>query len=165
MVRIIRLDGTGVVREITGKVPVPANTSTVVWNEKVEALLKGTSREDVVVHVAYLDKGGREYTNNYFLAKQKDMHYKNALIHRDIAVVEGGYEVTLACDVFARGVFLSIEDDIDNFVSDNYVDLLPDKPVKVKVVTGLPLSQFAERLRIVSFSDAVAKSGVETWNR
>ena len=93
------------------------------------------------------------------------MHYKDALIHRDIAVVEGGYEVTLACDVFARGVFLSIEDDIDNFVSDNYVDLLPDKPVKVKVVTGLPLSQFAERLRIVSFSDAVAKSGVETWNR
>lgn len=165
MVRIIRLDGTGVVREITGKVPVPANTSTVVWNEKVEALLKGTSREDVVVHVAYQDKGGREYTNNYFLAKQKDMHYKDALIHRDIAVVEGGYEVTLACDVFARGVFLSIEDDTDNFVSDNYVDLLPDKPVKVKVVTGLPLSQFAERLRIVSFSDAVAKSGVETWNR
>lgn len=33
--------------------------------------MNGEKKEDVVVHVFYKDKTGTEYTNNYFLAKQK----------------------------------------------------------------------------------------------
>lgn len=64
-------------------------------------------------------------------------------------------EVTLSCDVFARGVFLSLKGDIDNFISDNYMDILPGKPVTVRVTTDLPGLQFAERLQVTSFLDAV----------
>lgn len=151
----LRLDGGGIVKEFTRKVTVPANTSTVVWKETVDKLLDGANKEDVVIHVSYKDKTGKEYTNNYFLAKQKDMHYVTARINKDFVAVEGGYDVTLSCDVFARGVFLSLKGDIDNFISDNYMDILPGKPVTVRVTTDLPGLQFAERLQVTSFLDAV----------
>lgn len=89
------------------------------------------------------------------MAKQKDMRYAAARINKDFVPTEGGYEVTLSCDVFARGVFLSLQGDIDNFISDNYMDILPGETVTVKVTTELPSLQFAERLQVVSFSDAV----------
>lgn len=83
------------------------------------------------------------------------MHYAAARINKDFVPTEGGYEVTLSCDVFARGVFLSLQEDIDNFISDNYMDILPGKPVTLKVTTELPSLQFAEKLQVASFSDAV----------
>ena len=106
---VLRLDGNGVVKEFKKQITVPANTSTVIWKEAVDGLLNGEKKEDVVVHVLYEDKTGKKYTNNYFLAKQKDMHYAAARINKDFVPTEGGYEVTLSCDVFARGVFLSLQ--------------------------------------------------------
>lgn len=156
-IRVLRLNGKGTVKEVTKKVSIPANTSTVVYTEKIEALLNGIPKEEVIVHVSYKDKAGKEYTNNHFMVKQKDILYADARIRKEIAIVEGGYEVTLASDVFARGVFLSVEDDIDNFISDNYMDLLPGESVKVKVTTKLPLSEFARRLQVQSFTDAIVK--------
>lgn len=66
------------------------------------------------------------------MAKQKDMRYAAARINKDFVPTEGGYEVTLSCDVFARGVFLSLQGDIDNFISDNYMDILPVKRLRLK---------------------------------
>ena len=71
----------------------------------------------------------------YFMARQRDIDLPEATIERAIDTVEGGYEVTLTSDVFARGVFLSLEG-IDYFVSDNYFDLLPGVARKVFVGTG-----------------------------
>ena len=119
----------------------------------MDDLLGGLSRTDVVVNVNYKDKGGREYVNNYFLAKQKDMRYPEARIQKEIIPVGGGYEVILSSDVFARGVFVSIEGDTDNFVSDNYMDLLPGEPVKVRVNTSLASSPCTANLKVVSFSE------------
>ena len=151
-VRVLKLTG-GTVKQVVKKVNVPANTSTAIWTGDMDELLGGLSRTDVVVNVNYKDKGGREYTNNYFLAKQKDMRYPKARIQKEIIPVEGGYEVILSSDVFARGVFVSIEGDTDNFVSDNYMDLLPGEPVKVRVNTSLVSSPFAANLKVVSFSE------------
>ena len=81
------------------------------------------------------------------------MRYPEARIKKEIIPVEGGYEVILSSDVFARGVFVSIEGDTDNFVSDNYMDLLPGEAVKVRVNTSLASSPFAANLKVVSFSE------------
>lgn len=156
-VRALKLNGQGVVKEVIKKISVPANTSTVVYTEKLKTLLGGVPKEDLVVHVSYKDKTDKEYTNNYFLTKQKDIRYADARINKEIATIEGGYEVTLQSDVFARGVFLSVEGDIDNFISDNYMDLLSGESVKVKVTTKLPPAEFADRLRVMSFTDAILK--------
>lgn len=152
-IRTIRLDG-GVVQEFSQKVTIPANTSTMVWKAKAGDLFRQVAKEATVVCMAYTDKDGRTYTNNYFPAKHKEMRYPRAKIIKEIVPVEGGYEVTLRADVFARGVFLSLEGDTDNFISDNYMDLLPGESVKVKITTALSVSEFTRKLQVISFSDA-----------
>ena len=64
---------------------------------------------------------------------------------------DGGYFVTLSSKIFARGVFLSING-IDNSFSDNYFDLLPNKPVKIFVRTNISQSDFDKQLKIVGFN-------------
>lgn len=144
----------GLVGRYNTKVMVPANTSTMIWTGSINELLGGLKKKDVVIHVAYQDKQGTIYTNNCFLVKQKEMNYSKARITKSIMPVDGGYEVTLISDTFARGVFLSLTGDISNFVSDNYMDLFPGESVKVKISISLPPSAFKEKLNIVSFVDA-----------
>jgi beta-mannosidase len=59
----------------------------------------------------------------------------------------------LESDVFARGVFLSIEG-IDNFFSDNYFDLLPGEPKVIHVTTSLDKASFEHQLKSESICDA-----------
>ncbi|MCD7899083.1 MAG: glycoside hydrolase family 2 protein [Bacteroides sp.] len=134
------------------QVSVPANTSTQVWNMDVTQLLNGLSREDAVIHLIYKDKNGTEYENNCFLAKHKDMRYQRPQITTSMVPTEGGYELTMQSNVFARGVFVSLNGK-DEFISDNYMDLLPGVPVKIKVTTSLTPAEFEKNLKITSFAD------------
>lgn len=59
-------------------------------------------------------KGDRTYSNVAYPCKQKFMNYTVPQLSVDVALAEGGYDVTLESDVFARAVFLSL-DGIDNF--------------------------------------------------
>ena len=155
-VRVIRLDGQGDILTRVRRVTIPANASTVVWEEDLDELLHLVSPKDVVVNVTFSDEKGCSYTNNYFLVPQKELRYHPAEIAKSVKQIPGGYEITLACDVFARGVFLSIRDDVTNFSSDNYMDLLPGEPLTIKMMTNLSEKEFLKRLQIRSFTDAVA---------
>ena len=155
-VRVIRLDGQGDILTRVKRVTIPANASTVVWEEDLDELLHLASPEEVVVNVTFSDDKGCSYANNYFLVPQKELKYHPAEIAKSVKQIPGGYEITLVCDVFARGVFLSIRDDVTNFSSDNYMDLLPGEPLTVKMMTNLSEKEFLERLQIRSFTDAVA---------
>ncbi len=153
---------------------VKANSSNMLFSKSVDDLLKmlghngqSVARGDVVIHVELTidnhitgDENGAEttdskevYTNNYFLCQQKDMNYPEAGISHSIRPVEGGYEVTVSADRFARAVYLSI-DGTNHFFSDNYFDLLPLQPHTVTVSTSLDEKQFAEQLKIISLVDA-----------
>jgi beta-mannosidase len=151
-VQIIDLN-KGVVINQEIKINVPANTSTLVWKKDIEKFLDGLKKEDLVIHIAYEDKGGNIYENNHFLAIHKDIHYPKAQIAKTFISVTGGYELTLTADKFARGVFISL-DGKDEFISDNYMDLLPGKPLTVKVTTKLNPAAFEKALKVISFAEA-----------
>lgn len=53
---------------------------------------------------------------------------------------------------FARGVFLSLPGH-DYFFEDNYFDLLPGRPLTVRLSTPMTAAQVREQLRLVSLSD------------
>lgn len=103
------------------------------------------------MHV-WWNKTGKIYTNNYFLLQQKEINYPEP-ISKQIKSVEGGYEVLLTSDKFARAVFMSLNG-IDNFFENNYFDILPGETVAVKVKSTLPVSDFEKQLKIISLSDA-----------
>lgn len=153
--RVIRLDGEGDVSSYIRRIKVPANASGMVWRGNLKDLLKGIPVEEAVIHVSYADAGGRMYVNNYFLTTHKHLHFRHASIRQEVKPVSGGYEVKLTSPVFARGVFLSVQGDVANFPSDNYMDLLPGEPLTVKITTDLAEADFRNRLQVISFTDAV----------
>jgi beta-mannosidase len=150
-VKIMKLDGT-IVGEKKLNVTIPENTSKNVFTASVNSLLKGTAKGDVVVHAKLADSAGKIYKNNYFLLQQKNINYLRANIRKSVKPVDGGYEVTLSTDNFARAVFMSI-DGIDNFFGNNYFDILPGQTESVMVKTSLSQPEFEKQLKIVSLKD------------
>ncbi|MDR1631370.1 MAG: glycoside hydrolase family 2 protein [Dysgonamonadaceae bacterium] len=144
---------TGIIAQQEEQINIPANTSALVWEKQTAQFLNGRNRNDVVVHIEFTDQNGKTYENNRFLDLNKNLRYTNAQITHTTTSVNGGYELSLTSDKFARGVFISLNGK-DQFVSDNYMDLIPEKTVKVKVTTALNSSDFEKNLKIVSFVDA-----------
>lgn len=99
------------------------------------------------LHLTYTDKSGRIYVNNLFLGKQKTMAYPKVKLNADIRPMEGGFEVTVSADKFARAVCISIDDN-HSVYSDNYFDVEPGKPVKVVVKTSLNEQTFRTSLKM-----------------
>lgn len=149
-VKILKLTGD-VVNSYRKSVKIPANTSTKIWSIETEKALNGVSASNIVVHTV-LNTGKDVYSNNYFLVKQKEMNYPKANIMHSVNPVDGGFEITLTSDNFARAVFMSI-DGIDNFFADNYFDILPGETVTRLVTTKLSQKEFEKQLKITSLRD------------
>lgn len=96
------------------------------------------------------------YTNIAYACRQKYMDYTRPDFSVEVTEVPGGFDVTVGSDVFARGVFLSI-DGIDNFFSDNYFDILPGSSRKIRVTTPISSNEFVKQLKISSVG-SVARS-------
>ncbi|MDR2057942.1 MAG: glycoside hydrolase family 2 protein [Dysgonamonadaceae bacterium] len=150
-IRIVSLTGE-TVSSIRQTVTVKANASNKVFSHDLKKLLKGAPRNSVVVNLVFI-VGKETFTNNYFLDKQKNIRFPEASVSRSVQVTEGGYEVTLESDCFARAVFLSLEG-IDNFFETNYFDILPKEKVTVKVQSNLSPEMFDKQLKIRSLRDS-----------
>ncbi len=148
---VIKLNGEKISHYIK-QVEVNANASNYLFSVKIDEMLKGAPKEEVVIHAAFKESGGQIYSNNYFLVKHKDMNYPAAAISKSIKPVSGGFEITLSSARFARAVFMSV-DGIDHFFENNYFDLLPGRAATVKVITKLPQQDFENQLKIVSLVD------------
>ncbi len=150
LVQVMKFDGT-VLSAIEMRVALPANRSVKVFSKELEPMTRGVAWGDLFVRATFT-VDGQSYSNNYFLLKQREMNYPAVNIEHTAREVEGGIELTLTADAFARGVFLSIEG-IDNFFENNYFDLLPHEPVRLLVRCSLDKATFEKQLRICSLSD------------
>ena len=120
----------------------------------LDGLLGGQAPEEVVVQVLFTPRGERKiYSNNCFLAKQKEMAYPEVRVDTAAAATDSGIRLTLRCDGFARGVCLGLND-AEGFFSDNYFDLMPGQPVSVEVRTDLTPGEFVRLLTIKTLRDA-----------
>jgi beta-mannosidase len=93
-------------------------------------------------------------SNEYFFQPFKDLLLPPAQINFEVAKNPNGFKVTLTTNKLAKSVYLSAK--TDGFFSDNYFDLLPDKPLEVEFRTrvNVPLDEFRNQLRIRSLRDA-----------
>ena len=80
-----------------------------------------------------------------------------ATIRKDIRPVEGGFEVTLQSNRFARAVYLC-SDNFETTFSDNYIDLLPGEPVTLMVRTALSQEDFEKSLSVYDLYEACRKN-------
>ena len=131
-------------------------TSTEVFSSKVADLLDGRNRGDVIFYTTFTT-GDRTYDNVGFSTKQKHMNYTAPDYTLDVAKAGDGFDVTIGSDVFARGVFLSL-DGIDNFFSDNYFNIMPGSKRTIHVTTPLNEQDFCNQLKLISMGDIHART-------
>lgn len=148
-VKVFELDGKEINSQ-TQKITLKANSSNKSFSKKLDELTNGADKSNIVIHAEFV--ADKVYSNNYFLAKQKDINFPEVTISSKVESVDGGFAVTLTANEYARGVFMSI-DGIDNFFEDNYFDILPGKSVTTKVATALSLSDFQKQFKIQSLAD------------
>lgn len=149
--QICQFDGT-VVHHWGKSVGISGNDSRVCFSAPLAKLLEGANRGTVYVRVDYTDKSGRVYHNNYCLGKQKDMDYPKVDLQTEVRSIEGGYEVTVSADKFARAVCLSVADN-ESVYSDNYFDVQPKSSVQVQVRTRLSAEAFNGSLRLTCLNN------------
>ena len=138
--------------QVTRNVTAKALTSQVIFSSALSNMLKGEKRENVIFAVRFETAGAEPYTNVGYACRQKLMNYTHPNYSVDIEPAEGGYEVTVGSDVFARGVFLSLEG-IENFFSDNYFDILPGEKRTIHVRTAIDRDEMRRQLKILSLGD------------
>lgn len=122
--KVMDLKGTQIFEQVS-RLTVSANTSEKVFTGSLKKMIGNEQPGDVLLYVEFRTKD-KLYRNIGYAVKQKDMNYPKARISSSVKKVDGGYEITLTSDNFARGVFMSI-DGIRNFFEDNYFDILPVK--------------------------------------
>ena len=149
--QVCRFDGT-VVYHWDKSVGISGNDSRVCFSAPFAKLLEGAGRGMVYVRVDYTDKSGRVYHNNYCLDKQKNMNYPKVDLQVEVRSIEGGYEVTVSADKFARAVCLSVADN-ESVYSDNYFDVQPKSSVQVQVRTRLSAEAFNASLRLTCLNN------------
>ena len=149
--QVCQFDGT-VVHHWGKSVGISGNDSRVCFSAPLAKLLEGVDRGTVYVRVDYTDKSGRVYHNNYCLGKQKDMDYPKVDLQTEVRSIEGGYEVTVSADKFARAVCLSVADN-ESVYSDNYFDVQPKSSVQVQVRTRLSAEAFNGSLRLTCLNN------------
>jgi len=153
-VRVMDLKGT-VLFEANSNINHPANSSKIQFKAPLADILKEKAPNEVIVVARFSENGnkGKIYANNYFLSRYKDIDFPKANIRTQSVAVGDGFDITVESDVFARGVFLSVEG-IDNFFSDNYFDLLPGEAITIHVKTPLDKATFDKQLKTESIADA-----------
>ena len=149
--QVCQFDGT-VVHHWGKSVGISGNDSRVCFSTPLAKLLEGANRGTVYVRVDYTDKSGRVYHNNFCLGKQKDMDYPKVDLQTEVRSIEGGYEVTVSADKFARAVCLSVADN-ESVYSDNYFDVQPKSSVQVQVRTRLSAEAFNGSLRLTCLNN------------
>ena len=149
--QVCQFDGT-VVHHWGKSVGISGNDSRVCFSAPLAKLLEGANRGTVYVRVDYTDKSGRVYHNNYCLDKQKNMNYPKVDLQVEVRSIEGGYEVTVSADKFARAVCLSVADN-ESVYSDNYFDVQPKSSVQVQVRTRLSAEAFNASLRLTCLNN------------
>ena len=149
--QVCQFDGT-VVHHWGKSVGISGNDSRVCFSAPLAKLLEGANRGTVYVRVDYTDKSGRVYHNNYCLGKQKDMDYPKVDLQTEVRSIEGGYEVMVSSDKFARAVCLSVADN-ESVYSDNYFDVQPKSSVQVQVRTRLSAEAFNGSLRLTCLNN------------
>lgn len=137
-------------------------TSNKIFKEKVGNLLKENNRGDIIFYTTF-ETADRKYENVGFATKQKYMNYVAPDYTVDVVKTNGGYDVTIGSDIFARGVFLSL-DGIDNFFSDNYFNIMPGCEKTIHVTTDIAEPEIRNQLKLISMGDVHSRTDVSDNN-
>lgn len=144
--RVVAFDGSGS-RTVEIPVKIPARASTVVHETSVRGLYGDRPLDGACVEARLTDKTGTVSDNLFYALPSNRMRYPQATLESRLEPLPDGFQLTLSSDGFTRAVALEVDDARTSF-SDNYFDLLPGEPFRVRIVTPLTEPELKKELRI-----------------
>ncbi|MBY0218827.1 MULTISPECIES: glycosyl hydrolase 2 galactose-binding domain-containing protein [Paenibacillus] len=128
-VRLIGFDGT-VYREEEHAVSLESNSGKQVLTLNNTDWLQGRDAAATLLRLELKRKGHADIVQEHYFAPSKDLALKQAAIQvTEVQESDGSY-VVLESDTLAKQVWISTE--AEGVFSDNFFDLIPSIPVKVK---------------------------------
>jgi beta-mannosidase len=133
-------------------------TSKSYFNVPLKTLLDNKDPKKVMVYCELVVDGKVISTNEYFFEPFKDLDLPAPQIKVDAVQTADGYKLTVNSDKLAKAVYLSSK--ADGFFSDNFFNVLPDKPVELefRTRTNIPVEAFKKQLKARSLKDAFSST-------
>ncbi len=129
-------------------VKVPSNGSAILTKLPLEELLKGKSKNEILLLSSLKHKGEEIDTDILYFTEPKDLILPKGEINFKAEEKEGCYYVTLSSPVLCKNIMI-ISDNSDVNFSDNFFDLLPGKEVVVSCKAQGSLEEFRRGLRVI----------------
>jgi beta-mannosidase len=146
--RLMKFDGT-VVSDKTQAIEIPGLSSGVYARVPNPPQAE---RADTFGIAELVVDGKLVSSNLLFFAPPKELHLPPAHVTAEWT----GDGLRLSSNVLARSVYISFGD-MDATLSNNYIDLLPGKPVDIRLASAAPADQLRANLKVVSLTDAFTK--------
>ncbi|MGQ8874472.1 beta-mannosidase [Paenibacillus sp. TSA_86.1] len=137
-IRLVGFDGT-VHREETCEVSVAPNSGNKLLSLRNAEWLEGHDAATTLLRLDLRQKGGAELAQEHYFVSAKDLKLQPANITVSGGTDEDGVHLVLESAVLAKQVWLSSE--AEGVFSDNFFDLIPGLPVKVKFTSRQGLQQ------------------------
>jgi beta-mannosidase len=103
---------------------------------------------------AEIESGGKLLSQNLtYLVPTKEVSLPAAPLSATLTGSDGVYDLRVNSPVLARSVYVSFGD-LDASVSENYFDLLPNRPAVLTIRSAKPLDELRARMKIISLRDA-----------
>ncbi len=150
--RLLNFEGEAL-RSLETPVSIPANSSTQLFTENLEKFLAGAAPSASFL-LSELTEGDRVLSSNLlFFRPFKDLELRDPHVEYTLEKVDNGFNLALKTDILAKNVYLQIGDE-PGFFSDNFFDLVPDRPVKIHLSTAIPEEKLKEVLTLRTLTDA-----------
>lgn len=146
-VRLIGFDGT-VHREEEHEVALASNAGQQVLSLSQAEWLEGRDAATTLLRIDLKQDGAADIVQEHYFAPSKDIALQPAQIKVTEITENDGVHLVLESDVLAKQVWISTE--AEGVFSDNFFDLIPGIPVKVK---------FTSREELQGSEGAVSKAG------
>lgn len=154
--RIMHFDGS-VVKQVKQAVDLPPLSSTVVTRLPVSELQEQSGKKldpTSVFASVELSIGGKVISSNtLYFVPTKQIKLPVPDIRSQLAKSGDGYDLVLTSPVLAKSVLVAFGN-LDTEISDNYVDLLPNEPVKIHIKTSAMEAQLKSQVKLTSLADA-----------
>jgi beta-mannosidase len=134
-------------------IEISANTSKIYDTRPLKELLAVAKAKNSLLASSVLVNDEVISSNILYLSDIKNLDLPKPKFEYTVSQSGEVSEITISADKLAKNIYLTMEGD-EGFFSDNYFDLLPNKPVKVKFTNKTKGFETENKLKIVSLIDS-----------
>ncbi len=128
-------------------ITLPANSSQKYYSFSVNDKLRSFDPKQVVLKASFKDNDGKIFDRLYYFSKTKNLFLSEPELTTSVIEITEGYEITIKTKNLAKNIFLDFSGYSGRF-SENYFDLLPNEPKKIKFITSEEIPNPDEYLKI-----------------